>query len=78
MRLSTQGSGLPMCMSQTPIGSIRAAANTIISFLPKALLMPDTTNGSLWNATLGILIRKCLNRFSFCTKYSALGSEIQV
>ena len=65
MRLSTRGSGLHMCMSQTPIGSIRAAANTIISFLPEALLMPDTTNGSLWNATLGILIRKCPQSIQF-------------
>ena len=39
----------------------------------RSLLMPDTTNGSLWNATLGILIRKCLNRFSFCTRYSTAG-----
>ena len=47
MKSSVRESGLCMYMSQTPIGSIRAAADTIISFLPEALLMPDTTNGSL-------------------------------
>ncbi len=70
MRSAAREIELQMCMWQTRIGSNRAAVNTIISVLPEALLMLDTTSGALWSAILGISIRRCLNQFSFCTRYS--------